>query len=329
MRIFLTGHRGYIGVVLTRVLQEAGHEVVGCDTDLYERCTFAPGGRIPEVASLRKDIRELEVADLLGFDAVAHLAGLSNDPLGDLNPAVTYDINHHASARLATIAKQAGVGRFVFSSSCSTYGRAGDDFIDETGEIRFVTPYGEFEGAGGARHLRAGRRRLLPDFPSLRDRLRGLAANPLRPGAEQPGCLGGDDRPHPDEVRRDPMASDRPHRGHLAGLPGGAGSRAGQGPERGVQRRHHLAELPDPRSRRDRRPGGARLPHRLCGRRRSRSALLPGELRQDQPGPAGLQAGLGRGEGRPGDLRVPIGRPISPSRNSRARAISASPISAS
>ena len=143
MRIFLTGHRGYIGVVLTRVLQEAGHEVVGCDTDLYERCTFAPGGRIPEVASLRKDIRDLEVADLLGFDAVAHLAGLSNDPLGDLNPAVTYDINHHASARLASIAKQAGVGRFVFSSSCSTYGRAGDEFIDETGEIRFVTPYGE------------------------------------------------------------------------------------------------------------------------------------------------------------------------------------------
>jgi len=143
MRVFVTGHRGYIGVVLTRLFEEAGHEVFGCDTDLYERCSFAPGGRVPDIPGIRKDIRDLEVADLLGFDAVVHLAGLSNDPLGDLNPEVTYAINERASAWLAGIAKQAGVGRFVFSSSCSAYGRAGDDFIDETGEIRPVTPYGE------------------------------------------------------------------------------------------------------------------------------------------------------------------------------------------
>jgi len=143
MRIFVTGHRGYIGVVLTRLLQESGHEVFGCDSDLYERCSFAPGGPIPDVPWIRKDIRAIETADLLGFDAVLHLAGLSNDPLGDLNPDVTYDINHRASVRLAETAKRAGVGRFVFSSSCSTYGRAGDDFIDETGELNPVTPYGE------------------------------------------------------------------------------------------------------------------------------------------------------------------------------------------
>ncbi len=143
MRILVTGNRGYIGVVLTRLLTEAGHEVVGCDTDLYRRCTFEPGGKLPEVAMLRKDIRDLELADLFGFDGVVHLAGLSNDPLGDLDPGVTYDINHRAAVRLASIAKQAGVERFAFASSCSTYGRAGDEFIDETAEMRPVTPYGK------------------------------------------------------------------------------------------------------------------------------------------------------------------------------------------
>ncbi len=143
MRVFITGHLGYIGTVLTPMLARAGHDVVGCDSDLYERCTFAPGGLIHDVPSLRKDVRALEVADLLGFDAVLHLAGLSNDPLGDLNPALTYEINHQAAVRLAKLAKRAGVSRFVFASSCSNYGRAGSDFIDETGTLRPVTPYGE------------------------------------------------------------------------------------------------------------------------------------------------------------------------------------------
>lgn len=143
MRVFVTGHLGYIGTILTPMLLEAGHEVVGCDTGLYGSCTFAPGGRIFEVPTIRKDIRDLEVADLLGFDAVLHLAGLSNDPLGDLNPDTTFDINHRASVRLAALAKCAGVYRFVFSSSCSSYGRAGDDYIDETGDLNPVTPYGE------------------------------------------------------------------------------------------------------------------------------------------------------------------------------------------
>lgn len=142
MRILLTGHLGYIGTVMTPMLLAAGHEVAGCDSDLYERCTFAPGGEIHEVPTLRKDVRTLETGDLLGFDAVLHLAGMSNDPLGDLNPEITLEINHQASVRLAKLAKLAGVPRFIFASSCSNYGQSGSDFIDETGALNPVTVYG-------------------------------------------------------------------------------------------------------------------------------------------------------------------------------------------
>jgi len=141
MRILLTGHRGYIGGVARPMLRAAGHDVVGLDTDLFAGCDFGqPTVEIPEI---RKDLRNLTIADLEGFDAVVHLAALSNDPLSDLNPSITYDINHTASVRMAELAKQAGVKRFVFSSSCSTYGSAGDDFLDENGALNPVTPYGE------------------------------------------------------------------------------------------------------------------------------------------------------------------------------------------
>lgn len=140
MRVLLTGHRGYIGTIMTPMLLAAGHDVVGMDTDLYERCTF--GDSIPEIPTVRKDIREAVASDLQGFDAVIHLAGLSNDPLGDLNPQLTYDINHLASVRLAELAKAAGVQRFIFSSSCSNYGAAGETPVDETSELNPVTPYG-------------------------------------------------------------------------------------------------------------------------------------------------------------------------------------------
>jgi nucleoside-diphosphate-sugar epimerase len=140
MRILLTGHKGYIGTVMAPVLAQAGHEVVGLDSDLFEGCTF---GEPPlEFPSIRKDLRDIGALDLQGFDAVIHLAGLSNDPLGNLNSSLTYDINHKASVRLAELAKQAGVTRYLFSSSCSTYGAAGDKILNEDAEFNPVTPYG-------------------------------------------------------------------------------------------------------------------------------------------------------------------------------------------
>ncbi len=141
MRILLTGHKGYIGAVAGPMLRSAGHEVVGLDTDLFAGCDF--GEEAPEGPEIRKDIRDVTKADLAGFDAVVHLAALSNDPLGNLDATLTYDINHLASVRLAELAKAAGVERFVFSSSCSTYGAAGDAFHDETAPLNPVTPYGE------------------------------------------------------------------------------------------------------------------------------------------------------------------------------------------
>jgi nucleoside-diphosphate-sugar epimerase len=140
MRVLITGHKGYIGTVMAPFLADAGHEIVGLDSELFEQCTFGEAPR--EFPSIRKDLRDVEHSDLAGFDAVIHLAGLSNDPLGNLNPDLTYDINYHGSVRLARLAKESGVSRFLFSSSCSTYGAAGDKILDETAEFNPVTPYG-------------------------------------------------------------------------------------------------------------------------------------------------------------------------------------------
>jgi nucleoside-diphosphate-sugar epimerase len=141
MKILLTGHKGYIGAVAGPMLRAAGHEVTGLDTDLFAGCDLGqPTARLPE---LRRDIRDLTRADVAGFDAIVHLAALSNDPLGNLDSDLTYSINHRASVRLAELAKQAGAQRFVFASSCSTYGAAGDDFLDENASLNPVTPYGE------------------------------------------------------------------------------------------------------------------------------------------------------------------------------------------
>jgi nucleoside-diphosphate-sugar epimerase len=141
MKILLTGHQGYIGAVAGPILSSAGHEVLGLDSDLFAGCDF--GEPVNEIPSICKDLRDLRSGDLVGFDAVVHLAALSNDPLGDLDSNLTYDINHHASVHLAELAKSAGVSRFVFSSSCSTYGAAGDDFLEETAALNPVTSYGE------------------------------------------------------------------------------------------------------------------------------------------------------------------------------------------
>jgi nucleoside-diphosphate-sugar epimerase len=139
MHILVTGHKGYIGAVAAPLLVAGGHTVVGLDTDLFRGCDC--GQYEPDLAEIQKDIRDVTCPDLVGFDAVVHLAALSNDPLGNLDPDLTYAINHRATVRLAELAKQAGVRRFVFSSSCSTYGNAGDDFLDEGATLNPVTAY--------------------------------------------------------------------------------------------------------------------------------------------------------------------------------------------
>ena len=140
MRVLVTGHRGYIGGRLVPMLLDRDHEVVGLDSDLYEDCTFE--GELSEVPQLRIDVRDVELADVEGFEAVIHLAGLSNDPLGDYRPELTEEINFKGSVRLAELAKQAGVERFLFASSCSNYGAAGSHFLTEDAPFNPVTPYG-------------------------------------------------------------------------------------------------------------------------------------------------------------------------------------------
>lgn len=140
MRVLVTGHQGYIGTILVPMLAAAGHEVVGLDSDLYERSTFGEG--LPIIPEIKKDVRDVTVKDLDGFEAVLHLAGLSNDPLGNLNPNLTHDINYLATVRLGELAKQAGVSRYIFSSSCSNYGAGGDDWLTEESAFNPVTPYG-------------------------------------------------------------------------------------------------------------------------------------------------------------------------------------------
>lgn len=142
MRVMVTGHLGYIGTVMVPMLLQSGHDVVGLDSNLYERCTFSAGGPIVKVPHLRKDVRSVEREDLNGIDAILHLAALSNDPLGNLRPELTYEINHLASVRLAALAKEAGVKRFLLASSCSNYGQAGEAMLDETGALNPVTAYG-------------------------------------------------------------------------------------------------------------------------------------------------------------------------------------------
>ena len=142
MRVLVTGHKGYIGTVLVPMFLHDGHEVFGLDSDLYRRCTYGAG--ISEIPETIKDVRDVEKTDLdQGFDAIIHLAALSNDLLGDLNPQHTMDINYGATIRIAEIAKELGVKRFLFASSCSMYGAAGDSILDESASFNPVTAYAE------------------------------------------------------------------------------------------------------------------------------------------------------------------------------------------
>jgi len=140
MRVLVTGHEGYLGVVAVAALQAAGHDVCGLDSGLFRRCTLGP--EPPAIPAVQVDLREVAPEHLAGVEAILHLAALSNDPLGDLAPEITYDINHAASVRLARLARDVGVRRFLYASTCSVYGaRGGDDMLDEDARLAPVTPY--------------------------------------------------------------------------------------------------------------------------------------------------------------------------------------------
>lgn len=139
MRILVTGHKGYIGSILVPMLSALGHTVHGIDYDLYESSLFGPPP--PSIPSVHKDIRDLRLSDVTGFDAIIHLAGLSNDPLGNLDLDLTHEINYLATVRVAELAVKAGVKRFLFASSCSIYGAAGSQMLDELSPVNPVTPY--------------------------------------------------------------------------------------------------------------------------------------------------------------------------------------------
>lgn len=141
MRLLVDGDRGYLGAVMVPLLQEAGHEVTGLDAGWYDGCDFGPAPSGYE--SRTGDIRDQSPDDLAGFDAVIHLAAISNDPIGHLNPEATFAVNADGAFHMAEVAKAAGVQRFLFSSSCSLYGAAGDTRVAEDGEMNPVTPYGE------------------------------------------------------------------------------------------------------------------------------------------------------------------------------------------
>jgi nucleoside-diphosphate-sugar epimerase len=141
VRVLLTGHQGYLGTVMAPILTAAGHDVTGLDSGLFAECVLGSLDT-PDVPGLSTDLRDVTVEQLQGFDAVVHMAALSNDPLGSLAPEITYDINHHASTRLARLAKEAGVSRFAYASTCSVYGaQSGDDLVDEDAPLKPVTPY--------------------------------------------------------------------------------------------------------------------------------------------------------------------------------------------
>jgi len=142
MKVLVTGHEGYIGSVMVPMLISAGHDVTGYDIGLYQQCLFENGGPVLAVPTIRKDVRDVTPLDLQGFDAIIHLAALSNDPLGNLNEDLTYAVNHQASVAMARAARDAGVSRFLFASSCSNYGISDAGLVDESGDLRPVTAYG-------------------------------------------------------------------------------------------------------------------------------------------------------------------------------------------
>ncbi len=231
MRLLVTGSEGYIGTVLCGYLLARGHDVTGLDTG-FHRVGWLYNGVERSPTWINRDIRTITVDDLRGYDGVVHLAELSNDPVGALNPDITFEINHRGSVRLATLAREAGVERFIYMSSCSVYGAAGETASTETSEVLPLTAYAKCKVLV-ERDVHAARvRRLLADLPAQRDRLRGIAADALRPRRQRPGrpCL--DRAGHPDGQRRQAVAAVRPHPRHQPGDRSGPGRPARRRPRR-------------------------------------------------------------------------------------------------
>lgn len=208
MKVLMTGHQGYIGSVMAPLFRAAGHDITGLDIQYFEGCVC---GASPHAFPTRRvDLRDVELAELAGFDAVVHLAALSNDPLGNVNPQITYDINHLASVRLAELARSAGVPRFLYASSCSLYGVAGDELVTEEAEFHPVTAYGESK-VRRARHCEARRRPIQPDLPAQRDGVWILALPSRGYRREQPGGLRVHHGRSLHSKRRYALASARAH----------------------------------------------------------------------------------------------------------------------
>ncbi len=292
VRVLVTGHKGYIGTVLVPMFLEAGHDVVGLDSDLFRACTFREG--IRKVPEIRLDLRDVERKHLEGFDAVIHLAALSNDPLGDLNPQITYEINHFASVRLAELAKRAGVSRFLYSSSCSSYGKAGDDLLDETAELRPITPYAISKVRVEQDVAKLADERFSPTFLrnatayGVSPRLRfDLVLNNLVTWAHTKGRVhiksdGSPWRPivHVEDISRAFLSVlNAASRGRL---------------QSGSQRRPERGKLPGTGSRRHRPRSRSPIGDRVRRRRGSGPEVLPGRLFQDPAAGAELPTAMER-----------------------------------
>ncbi len=265
MRVLVTGHKGFIGSVMVRMLLEDAIDVVGMDTDFYRDCSFGPPGE--QIPSIAHDIRDAEPSDLESFDAIVHLAALSNDPLGDLAEELTFDINHHATVQLARLARQVGVQRFLFSSSCSNYGASGAGLLDEEAAFNPVTAYGISKVRAEGELLELATDDFSPILlrsataygvsPRLRCDivLNNLTAWAVATGKVHLKSDGSSWRPivHVEDICRSV------HR-----RPAGA---SGSHPRAGLQRGPVGRELSHPRARRDRRSHSPGLHHRVRWRR--------------------------------------------------------------